>query len=89
MGKVVRTLKERNPSLWTQVGHDSSGVFALRGWASFSRDGTPREDLAISLDFRHADGGIECRADIARGDGQILAETAAHTLDASDDPGGP
>lgn len=84
----------RSSSHWRSAipvsGHRSDttalSFFALSGWASLSREGTPKEDIALSLDFRHVQGGIECRADVARGDGQILAETAAQTLDASGEP---
>jgi hypothetical protein len=82
---VVAGLKEGNPDLWTQVGHDSSEFFPLRAWASLGAGGTPNEDLVISVDFACVEGGgVEYRADIACGDGRILAETAVGRIDVSD-----
>ena len=77
LAAVIAALKEGNPDLWTQVGHDRSEFFPLRAWASLGAGGTPNEDLVISVDFAWVEGGgVEYRADIASGGGRILAETA-------------
>jgi hypothetical protein len=77
LAALVGDLKQHNPSLWAHVSQERNERFPLRGWASLSRDGTPTEDVAISLDFERVPGGVKYQADIAHGDGLILAETPA------------
>ena len=86
LAQLIDTLRQHDENRWTQVGQDSNELFPFRGWASLSRDATPNEDVAISVDFRRVDGGVEYRADIAHGDGLILAETPAETIELTDDP---
>ena len=85
MTDVIATLREHNPSLRSQVGHDGNDVFPLRGWASLFRDGASDEDLVISLDFQHVPQGVEWTADIATGVGEVLGSTPAETIAATDD----
>jgi hypothetical protein len=73
------------PVQW-DVGHGSNEPFPLRVYLSFSRTGgRGSEDLVISADVWADAGALVLSADIARGDGLVLAEVPSQRLQAGDD----
>lgn len=86
LGSLVAVLEERNPALKAQMGRHSNDAFPFRAWASFFRHGTTGdEDLVISLDVSRKSDGFHAQADIARGDGAVLAESPIAMIDVSGD----
>lgn len=78
---AIAPLQERNSALHVRQGVDGNDIFALRAWASFARGGVRGdEDLVISLDVKSGTDGFRIEADIARGDGEVLALSAARTI---------
>lgn len=76
--RLANDLAQVNPRLWWNFGHNKNEVFPFWAYASFSREGIPgEEDLVISLSFKSVAGGLEFDSDIARGDGEILADGPA------------
>jgi hypothetical protein len=63
-----------NGRLWSQVHHQESSAFPFTGYLSISRDGTGNEDLVLEWAVRRRDDRLCVTADIARGDGTVLAE---------------
>lgn len=75
---LVSRLAARNDRLWSQIAHQETPAFPFRGYVSLGRDGTPgEEDLVLEWAVQRADGRLRITADIARGDGTVLAELPA------------
>jgi hypothetical protein len=83
---VIADLVALNPGLMVRTGRDGNDRFALREWTSFVRRDTPGdEEIVISLDITTEVDGYRAQADIARGDGYVLAASAVETIVLSDD----
>lgn len=79
--RVAADLQERNSALWWNCGHADNEAFPFWAYASFNRDGMAgEEDLVVSLSFKRADGQLAFTSDIARGDGEILADGPSSSI---------
>lgn len=88
---VVESLRPGNAALWYQIFHSENEAFPFRGGISFVRSGDPAssdEDIVLSLDFKLAEGLLRATVDIARGDGEILAEAAVAAIRLATDTAG-
>jgi hypothetical protein len=73
--RVAIDLRHRNPTLWWSCGHAENETFPFWAYASFNRSGTAgEEDIVLSLSFKRAEGQLHFTCDIARGDGEIVAD---------------
>jgi hypothetical protein len=73
--RVADGIRECNPALWWSCGHAENEMFPFWAYASFSKAGVAgEEDLVLSLSFMRADGRLSFTSDIARGEGEILAD---------------
>jgi hypothetical protein len=59
------------------VSHQETSAFPFTGYASISRDGSGEEDLVLEWAIQRRDDRLRITADIARGDGTVLAELPA------------
>jgi hypothetical protein len=67
-------LKQLNPSLTWSTGRHANAAFPFRAYASFSRHGQRgEEDVVLSVDCPGNDRVVRISADIASGDGIVLA----------------
>ena len=88
VNEVAASLQEKNPALRLQQGLDGNDIFPLRGWASFARGETVGDEaLVISLDVKAGVDEFRAEADIARGDGFVLAHSDAKTIPQAGDEG--
>jgi hypothetical protein len=63
------------------VAHQETTVFPFTGYVSISKDGPPGdEDLVLTWSVQRHNGRLLITADVARGDGTVLAETSAAEL---------
>lgn len=75
-------LARRWPALTCDLGQHSTEVFPLTGYASISLSGNRQdEDLVVSVSCRLEAGELECTADIANGQGTILADGPSAEID--------
>jgi hypothetical protein len=59
----------------SRVERNANDVFPLRALVSYSPVGSPGDErLVISVDFQRVSGMVVGRADLARGDGSMLAD---------------
>ena len=73
-------IRECNSTLWWSCGHAENETFPFWAYASFNKTGVAgEEDLVLSLSFKQADGRLDFTSDIARGDGEILADGPSGT----------
>lgn len=73
--RVAADLRTCNPALWWSCGHAENETFPFWAYASFNKAGVAgEEDLVLSFSFKRADRRLEFTSDIARGDGEILAD---------------
>lgn len=88
LAAIAAVLSQRNPHLWWQAGHSDNAAMPFRAWASFGRNGIPgEEDLVITVDFKRAEHSLEVTADIARGDGLVLADAPPKRISLRTDTG--
>jgi hypothetical protein len=75
---LVSQLAACNNRLWSQIAHQETSVFPFTGYVSLGRDGKPGdEDLVLEWAVERRDDRLRVTADIARGDGTVLAELPA------------
>lgn len=75
-GVLADQLRERNPGLGTLPGHHMTTAFPFAGYLSLARTApSTEEDLVLTWHIAWRPGGLTAAADIARGDGTVLAET--------------
>lgn len=75
---LVSQLAACNDRLWSQIAHQETPAFPFTGYISLGRDGTPgNEDLVLEWAVHRRDDRLRVTADIARGDGTVLAELPA------------
>jgi len=75
---LARQLAACNDRLWSQISHQETPAFPFTGYVSFGRSGAPgNEDLVLEWAVQRRDGMLRVTADIARGDGTLLAELTA------------
>jgi hypothetical protein len=75
---LVSQLAACNGRLWSQIAHQETPAFPFTGHVSLGRDGTPgEEDLVLEWAVQRRDDRLRVTADIARGDGTVLAELPA------------
>jgi hypothetical protein len=69
-----------NERLSSQISHQETSVFPFTGYVSFSRDGSGDEDVVLEWAVQRRNDRLRVTADIARGDGTVLAELPAEEL---------
>jgi hypothetical protein len=75
-GVLADQLRERNPSLGTLPSHFMSTAFPFSGYLSLARRAPSLdEDLVLCWRVAWREGRLTSAADIARGDGTVLAQT--------------
>ena len=74
---LVSQLAACNERLSGRVSHQETRVFPFTGYVSISRDGSGDEDLVLEWAVQRRDDRLRVTADIARGDGMVLAELPA------------
>jgi hypothetical protein len=75
---LVGELVACNERLWSQISHQETPAFPFTGYVSLGRGGTPGdEDLVLEWAVQRCDDRLRVTADIARGDGTVLAELPA------------
>jgi hypothetical protein len=75
---LVSQLAACNERLWSQIAHQETPAFPFTGYVSLGRDGTPGdEDLVLEWAVQRRDDRLRVTADIARGDGTVLAQLPA------------
>jgi hypothetical protein len=67
------------PGLRWSCGHHDNESFPFRAYAAFAVDGDD-DDVVVSVDFRHIHEALAYSADVARDDGEVLAEGPAGTI---------
>lgn len=72
---IAKEIATKNSQLKWSIGRSDSQFFPFRAYASFNQKGTAgEEDIVISIDFKSNDSSLKMSCDIARGDGEILAD---------------
>ena len=75
---AVGDLSRINPRRWRGFAHVET-AFSPRGHLSIGRrDVAGLKDIVFYIELQRSQNGWELSADISRGDGHILAETAWH-----------
>ena len=75
-GALADQLRERNRDLGTLPGHHMTTAFPFTGYLSLARTApSTEEDLVLTWHIAWRHGRLTAVADIARGDGTVLAET--------------
>lgn len=75
-----------NAAARSTSGRTATDVFPFGAYLSFSRSGEPgAEDLVVSVDCKRDDEALVLSCDIARGDGDVLAEAPAVTVGLGED----
>ena len=75
---LIQEILTCNGRLWSTIAHHETQVFPFTGYLALSKNGIPgEEDLVLTLGVQRKGDRLFVRADIARGDGFILADGPA------------
>lgn len=70
-----------NPHVWSTLAHHETEVFPFTGYMSLGKAGMPgEEDLVLTFGIQKQQHGLLIRVDIARGDGQVVADGPAFEI---------